>query len=187
MDDIALVEQYRQGRIEALEELIEKYRRPLYSYILNMTGGRDDADDIFQEAWMRAIRNLDRFTHGSMLSWMMRITRNLTIDRARKRKPELSLDVELGDEAGTTHLDMLESGDPDPVASLASGDIAGEVWKAVAELPEEQREVFVMRVKSDMSFKEIAEAQDVSINTSLARMQYAIRKLRVLLEDRELL
>ncbi len=184
MEDATLLDKYREhGDVQALEQLVERYRRPLFGYILNMTEGKGDADEIFQEVWFRALKKLDSYSHKSLLSWLMRIARNLIIDKSRKRKPEVSLDKPVGDEGDTSLIDLVESDERRPDEILTGAEIEGRVMEAVNLLPEEQKDVFLMRVKADLSFKEIAEIQDVSINTALARMQYALTKLRRLLED----
>ena len=183
MEDQDLLEQYKNGNVQALEELVQRYRRPLYSYILNMTEGREDADEIFQETWLRAIKNLDRFTYTSLLSWLMRITRNLVIDRARKKKPDLVLDQPVGDDEDTSRVDLIAGKEVEPGNDLASEEAEDQIMKLVDQLPDEQKEVFLMRVKMELSFKEIAEIQDVSINTALARMQYALTKLRPMVRE----
>jgi RNA polymerase sigma-70 factor (ECF subfamily) len=183
MEDQVLLEQYKNGDVQALEQLVQRYRRPLYSYILNMTEGREDADEIFQETWLRAIKNLDRFTCTSVLSWLMRITRNLVIDRARKKKPDLVLDQAVGDDEATTMVDLISGDQPEPGQQIGSREAENEILALIDQLPDEQKEVFLMRVKMELSFKEIAEIQDVSINTALARMQYALTKLRPMVSE----
>lgn len=177
--DQDLLARYRNGDVAALADLVEKHRRPLFGYIVKMTEGRDDADEIFQEVWLRAIRNQQRFKSGNFCGWLMRIARNLVIDRVRKRKPIVNLVKDDDDE------DPFESrlADPGltPSAVSAAGELGERIDAAVAELPEEQREVFVMRMQGEVPFKEIAEIQGVSINTALARMQYAVQKLRTVL------
>jgi RNA polymerase sigma-70 factor, ECF subfamily len=168
---------YRRGDAEALGEMVEHYRRPLFGFILKMTEGRDEAEDIFQEVWVRAIRHLDTFKERRLLSWLFRIAHNLVIDRARKRKPDESLqDVRDGRPA-------LEERTPSPGASPAdeveNADMKDRIMKAVNRLPPDQKAVFLMRMDGDLPFKEIARIQGVSINTALARMQYALDKLRV--------
>ena len=184
MDDGTLLERYREhDDRQALETLVERYRRPLFGYILNMTEGRGDAEDVFQEVWLRALKNLDRFTNRGLQSWLMRIARNLVIDRARKHKPELTLDKPVGDDEGSTKLDHVASDQRMPDEVLTGEDTQARVFEAVNRLPDDQKDVFLMRVKSELSFKEIAEIQDVSINTALARMQYALAKLRDMLAE----
>lgn len=177
--DQDLLAQYRKGDVASLEQLVEKHRRPLYGYIVKMTEGRDDADDIFQEVWLRAIRNEERFKSGNFCGWLMRIARNLVIDRVRKRKPIVNL-VKDEDDDNPFENRLADPG-PTPCAVSAAGELGERIDDAVAELPAEQREVFVMRMQGEIPFKEIAKIQGVSINTALARMQYAVRKLRTVL------
>ena len=179
LDDNERLERWRRGDANGLRELVDHYRRPLFGFILRMTEGRDDADDIFQEVWFRAIRGLGRYRDRHFLSWLFRITHNIIIDRSRRRKPEVSLDDETGDqiqfEAASTH--------PSPAEVLQDRDLHRRIGQAVADLPPEQREVFLMRMDGELPFKEIARIQKTSINTALARMSYAQDKLRKALED----
>lgn len=179
MDEKAIecLQRYKKGDIQALGRLVEHYRRPLYGFILRMTEGKTDADEIFQEVWLRAIKRLESFRKGNFLSWLFRIAHNLIIDQARvaKRKVELN-DGE--DDARSSWEDGITDGGLDPSGEILEKEIGERVKKAVNLLPAEQREVFLMRVDGDLTFKEIAGIQGVSINTALARMQYALDKLR---------
>ena len=178
--DEVLLALYRKGDVQALSTLVNRYKPRLFAFILNMSGRYDEADDIFQEVWFRAINGLGSYREKSLLAWLTRIAHNLMIDRWRAAKPTVSLDAtEDDDRPGLA--DKLAVAEPDPARQAETGDMARLVMKAVAGLPVEQREVFLMRVKEDLSFREIAEIQGVSINTSLARMQYALLKLRKVL------
>ncbi len=176
------LEQYRRGDLEALGKLVEQYRRPLFSFILKMTEGRGDPEEVFQETWIRAIRNLDRFDDQNLLGWLFRIAHNLVIDRARKLRPEVRPELRTGQSA-TTWFDQVPGGGAGPATVAADNDLGKRISAAVERLPPEQREVFLLRMDSDMSFKDIAKVQGVSINTALARMHYAVRKLREMLKD----
>lgn len=178
--DFQLLAQYRAGDVDAMAALIDRHRRALFGYIVNMSGGQDGADDVFQEVWLKAIRKLDGYREGNFAGWLMRIARNVVIDRSRRRKPTLSLDQE--DPDGRSLGATLADDAPAPGGRLASRDLGARIAVAVAGLPVEQREVFVMRTQADLPFKEIARIQKVSINTALARMQYALNKLRPLLQ-----
>lgn len=183
-DDLALLEQYRAGRAEALAELVERYRKPLFGFILNMTTAYDHADDLFQEVWLRAIRNLDRFDNRNLLGWLFRIAHNLVVDQARRRKPDMSLDAD--NEEGASLKDSLPDPSLTPDQAAASRDQAVRIAQAVHSLAPEQKEVFLLRVEADLPFKEIAAIQGVSINTALGRMHYAVTRLRRILdEDRD--
>lgn len=179
--DQELLAQYRQGDAGAIGVLVERYRRPLYGFILKSTEGHADADEIFQEVWFRALRRIESYKHQNFRAWLMRIARNLIIDRARRKKPVASLDAEFED--GQTLADIVPGPAMAPVEQVRDRELGDRIADAVAVLPDDQREVFLMRTQADMSFKAVAEAQGVSVNTALARMHYAIGKLRAVLQD----
>jgi len=180
--DSQLIMRYRKGEVGALEVLVEKYRRPLFGYLVNMTEGRGDVDELFQEVWFRVIRKLGLYRQRNFFGWIVRIAHNLVIDRARRRKPDFSLDAEV-EAGGFSRVERVPDNGPDPSKKVGDEDLGRRIRRAVNSLPLEQREVFVMRAYSGLSFKQIALAQKVSINTSLARMQYAMTKLRTMLES----
>jgi len=179
--DQELLIRYHHGDVDALEELVDKYRRPLFSFIINMLNNPGDADEIFQEVWFRAIKKLGTYKQKNFFGWLVRIARNLIIDRARRRKPDFSLDQE--HEEGLPLRQTMPGKDPGPERKLENLNLHTKVANAVGNLPGEQKEVFLMRVQANLSFKEIASIQKVSINTALARMQYALTKLRPLLRE----
>jgi RNA polymerase sigma-70 factor (ECF subfamily) len=144
-----------------------------------MTEGRDEADEIFQEVWLRAIRNLDRFKAGNFPGWLVRIAHNLIVDRARKRRPEASLDAE--DEDARPLHETVPAAGLEPSREAAATDLGRRIAAAVDALGREQKEVFLMRTQMGLTFKEIARVQKASINTVLARMHYALGKLRPVL------
>jgi RNA polymerase sigma-70 factor (ECF subfamily) len=170
------LDQYRRGQVEALGKLIEHYRRPLFGFILKMTGTSLEAEEIFQEVWFRAIRKLDSYREKSFLSWLFRIAHNLVIDQSRKKKPAFSLQEHRDDEQPMEEKIAARGLSPDQIAG--GHDMGRRIRAAVARLPVEQREVFLMRTEPELSFKEIAKIQGTSINTALARMQYALAKLK---------
>ncbi|MBA4386836.1 MAG: RNA polymerase subunit sigma-24 [Verrucomicrobia bacterium] len=177
--DRELLERYAKGDVDALGRLVERHRRGLYGFVVNMTRNTAEADDVFQDVWVKVIRRMETYTEQNFGGWLLKIARNVVIDRSRKRKPDISLDAET--EEGGSMMQTLKAKDPDPTQGLDAGHLGKRIALAVEKLPDEQKEVFVMRVQSDLSFKEIAEIQGVSINTALARMQYALAKLRAIL------
>jgi len=179
--DGELLARYRDGQVEALEQLVLRYRRPLFGFILNTVEGRDDADEIFQEVWYKVIRKSHLYKQKNFLGWLVRIARNTIIDRARKKKADVSLDAE--SESSGPLVQVIAGTGPDPGERLDSGELGKRISMAVDGLPHDQKEVFVMRVQAGLPFKEIAHVQGVSINTALARMQYAIAKLRPILKN----
>lgn len=179
--DAELIAEYRNGDTDAMQELVHRHRSSLFGYIVNMTANSGIADDVFQEVWIRAIKKLDKYKNDNFPGWLMRIARNFVIDESRKKKPQLSLDYETED--GQTLQQIVPGKVATPDMEVVSGELAARIADAVEELPPEQKEVFILRVKADMPFKEICKIQDTSINTALARMQYALTKLRDLLKD----
>lgn len=175
--DKALVERYtKDGDIPALELLVERYRKQLYSFIINMISRFDDADDVFQETWFRAVKSLQNYRHDRFLSWLFRIAHNIVVDKWRKNRETISFDAENKD--GFSINDVVSQSGLSPGEEAGLKDAVGVVGVALNKLPREQREVFLMRVQGDLSFREIAKIQSVSINTALARMSYAVAKLR---------
>ncbi len=176
------IREYQDGSVEALGRLVEHTRRPLYGFIAKMMGGHADSDEIFQEVWVRAMRSLDRYRDDRFLSWLFRIAHNLVIDRARKSNRLMSFD-QAATEEGQPLSERLAEPAPGPAEMAAYDDTQAALAAAVARLPPDQREVFLLRTEGDVPFKEIARLQGVSINTALARMQYAVRKLRSELKE----
>lgn len=169
--------EYRSGNVEALGKLVEQYRRPLFSFILKMMEGHRDAEEVFQEVWFRAIKSLPSYRDDKFLSWLFRIAHNLVIDRVRRSRP--MVDIQAGSENGDDAIEtQLADKKIQPDGAVAGKDLGNIITGAVSRLPDEQRSVFLMRTEGDLPFKEIARIQGISINTALARMQYALGKLR---------
>ena len=181
-DDAKLLAAYRNGDSEALGVLVEKYKKPLFGFIYKFSEGREDANEVFQEVWVRAIKNMNRTRQLNLLSWLFRIAHNLMIDRIRRRKPVVSFDTPAS-EGGTAMGELLPSHRLGPDDESGGHALGTRIDAAAAELPPEQREVFWLRMQGGLSFKEIAKVQKCSINTALARMQYALSKLRNELGD----
>lgn len=178
-EDKQRLKRYRAGDTTALEELIEAYRRPLFAFILRMGCPPNQAEDLFQDVWLRALRTLPRFRGDRLLSWLFRIAHNRVIDLARAARPHLSLQAESDNHASLGN--QLASPDPTPDRQADHDDLRQRVRAAVDQLPADQRAVFLMRTEADLSFKEIARIQHTSINTALGRMHYAVEKLRLTL------
>jgi len=181
--DITCIKAYLNGDANALAPLVEKYKRPLYSFILKMTEGREDTDEIFQETWFRALKNIHKFRHKNFLNWLFRIAHNLVIDRARRNKRNVSMQSTTGGDSDSTLEDRLAAPGISPADEAGATHLGTRIEEAVKTLSPEQQEVFMLRMYGNVSFKEIAKIQKCSINTCLARMQYALTKLRSILEE----
>ena len=177
VDDVQLLAAYRNGDSEALGMLVEKYKGPLFGFIYKFSEGHEDADEVFQEVWIRAIKNMNRYRQKNLLSWLFRIAHNLMIDRIRRRRPQVSFDTPASED-GVAVGEQLASPQLGPDGESGGRDLGVRIDAAVNRLPPEQREVFWLRMQSGLSFKDIAKVQKCSINTALARMQYALAKLR---------
>jgi len=180
--DAALLAEYVQGRVQSLDELVERYRKPLFSWFVGMTGSHSDAEDLFQDLWIRVIKNADRFKDVSFRAWMWQIARNLLIDFRRKKKCDFSLD-EVSDEEDHPLLETLVAKGPTPQQDVERTDLARKAMQAVGQLPAVQREVFLMRVEGDIPFQEIAKILKVPLNTALGRMHDATTRLKQMMKE----
>lgn len=179
-DEKDLITRYLNGDIKALEVLVKRFSPKLFGYIINMTRNREVAEDIYQETWKKALLNLSSFKKKNFSGWIMRIARNLVIDFYRQKKPNVSLDTE--DDFNTSLRNSLQAPSKAPDEQVQTTELGNKIRLAISTLPREQRDVFLMRTEADLSFSEICKAQGVSINTALARMQYAVAKLRTALK-----
>lgn len=187
LKDKELVKQFIAGDSIALETLINRHKDRVYTYIYFIVKNEKLAEDIFQDTFIKVIKSLrsGRYNEqGVFVSWVIRIAHNLTIDYFRKetRMPTYSNDI-------NTDIDIFNSKQfaEDTVEDIIIQDqIEHDVRKLVQELPNEQKEVVLLRHFGNMSFKEIAEQTNVSINTALGRMRYALINLRKLIDEKQL-
>ena len=178
LSDQVLLNRYLSGNRSAISQLIERHSRRVKDYIRMMVKDRDVAEDIFQETFIKAVRVIDEGRYvdsGKFLSWILRIAHNQVIDYFRARKQDKSVTES---DAGFDVLGTLRFAEPTVEDRIVCEQVACDVRALVERLPEEQREVVRLRYYGNLSFKEIAEQTDVSINTALGRMRYAILNLR---------
>jgi RNA polymerase sigma-70 factor (ECF subfamily) len=183
-DDETLMLQYAgDGDVEAFEELVSRHEKPVFNFILKRCGNRGKAEELLQETFLRVVRSADSYEpKAKFTTWLYTIARNLCIDRARKQKghTELSLDKPVGDNPDDdTYVDRMADDD----ANSASVDhdrraFREKLKEALEELPDKQREVFVLREFSEMKYREIAEVVDAAVPTVKSRMRYALKALR---------
>lgn len=184
--DKELLEAYCAGNQNAISQLLERYQRRLYDYIFMMVKEADLADDIYQETTIKAVKVIDEGRYadnGKFLSWVMRIAHNQVIDHFRAQKQQR---VTTESEAGYDILGTKVHLEGSVEDRLVGEQIQADVRKLIERLPDEQREVVKMRYYADMSFKEIAEQTQVSINTALGRMRYALINLRKMIKDNDM-
>lgn len=178
LTDEALVTAYAQGDNKAFDTLLRRHQNRVFTYIFNIIKNKEIADDIFQETFVKAIMTIKqgRYTDsGKFSAWLTRIAHNLIIDYFRQEKSENTVSVDNDD---TDLLNRRDLADENIEDLLVTGQINTDVRRIMESLPESQREVLEMRFYRDMSFKEIADATGVSINTALGRMRYAVLNMR---------
>lgn len=181
--DDQLVAAYANGNNEAFDALLNRHKDRVFSYILHIVKDREQAEDIFQETFVKAIMTIKqgRYTDsGKFSAWISRIAHNLIIDFYRQEKAENTISTDSDVTDMLNRRDLAEKNIED---HLVSEQIQEDVRRIIDALPESQREVLMMRYYSDMSFKEIAEATNVSINTALGRMRYAILNMRRIAQE----
>ncbi len=184
--DQALLNSYLQGDRSAISRLIERHTRRVRDYIRMMVKDNDVADDILQETFIKAVRVIDegRYTdNGKFLSWVLRIAHNQVIDHFRAQKQNRQVNES---NAGYNVLGTLRFAEKNVEDRMVADQIEADVRSLVEMLPDEQREVVMMRYFSGLSFKEIAEQTNVSINTALGRMRYALINLRKMIREKNL-
>ena len=181
IEDSILVRDYISGDEAALEKLIHKHNQRLTSFIYSKVMDRDITEDIFQDTFIKVIKTLKKGNYseeGKFLPWVMRIAHNLIIDhfRRNRRMPRFE---------GTEDFNIFSVLGDDKLNAekqLIKDQIDSDLSLLIEELPDDQKEVLMMRIYRDMSFKEISENTGVSINTALGRMRYALINLRKIIE-----
>lgn len=186
LNDQDLVQAYIKGDQTAIETLINRHRSKVYTYILLTIKNQQLAEDLFQETFIKVVQSLRGGKYkdnGRFLSWVIRIAHNLIIDHFRKEKQMNSVSND------DTEVDLFNSrkfSDRNIEEMIVNNQIRAELRALINELPEDQREVVLLRHYGELSFKEIADQTNVSINTALGRMRYALINLRKLIREKDL-
>jgi len=184
--DALLVKNYVEGNENALATLIKRHESKIYGFIYSKIADRDISNDIFQDTFIKVIKTLKSNSYneeGKFLPWVMRISHNLIVDHFRKTKKmpmyreteEFSIFSIMSDDSLTIEGKMIVD------------QVEVDLKKLIQELPEDQKEVLIMRMYQDMSFKEISELTGVSINTALGRMRYALMNLRKIIDKHQII
>jgi RNA polymerase sigma-70 factor, ECF subfamily len=190
--DEMLMVRYQRGDREAFAALVRRYKNPIFNFVFRQVRSGNTAEDVTQDVFLRVVQNAAEFKHEARFStWLYTIARNLCVDHLRKqshrRHPSLDQPVS-GDTADARPL-LDQVADPHPRASVERSVVATEVQskivEAVAALPEEQREVFLLREVANLPFKEIAEITGAGENTVKSRMRYALDRLQEALSEFE--
>ena len=187
LTDTTLISEFISGNSNSFSILLDRYQKRVYGFIFSKVNDPDLADDIFQDTFIKVVKSLrlEKYKdEGRFLSWVIRIAHNLIMDHYRKinRLPKHESRIENFDV-----LDRLIEQSTSIEDSMIETQIHADLSILIEELPDNQKEVLLMRLFKDMSFKEIADHTDVSINTALGRMRYAVINLRKMIEERNLI
>ena len=179
--DAQFVSAYMNGDESALCELINRHKQRIFSFIYSKVFDKDVAEDIFQDTFIKVIKTLKKGAYneqGKFIPWVMRISHNLVIDYFRKnnRMPTFENNTDFN------IFSVISDGNLNAEKKMIKGQVENDVRRLIEELPEDQKQVLVMRIYKEMSFKDISEQTGVSINTALGRMRYALINLRKVID-----
>ena len=186
LSDRVLLNNYLSGDRSAISELIDRHAKRVRSYIGMMVKDDAIADDIFQETFIKAVKVIDEGRYadsGKFLSWILRIAHNRVLDHFRREKSNRQVNES---EAGYDVIGTMRFSEPTAEDDIVHGEIEEAIRELIAMLPDEQQEVVRLRYYDKLSFAEIAEQTDVSINTALGRMRYALINLRRMIQEKNL-
>ena len=190
LSDNELVKLYMDGYEEPLSILVKRHKRRVFSYLYLITRNKELTEDIFQETFFKVIQTLKRGQYneeGKFLPWTLRIAKNLMIDHFRRVKKMPTISSVTNDEGERVDIfDIIPEPHMETRDTKEAKQFKETIRNVVGELPPDQREVVIMRTYYDMSFKEISEITNVSINTSLGRMRYALINLKKMLEEKNI-
>ncbi|MBN2766777.1 MAG: sigma-70 family RNA polymerase sigma factor [Paludibacteraceae bacterium] len=186
LTDDKLVKLYEDGNNEAFEVLLNRYKSKVFSYIFVILRNRELTEDIFQDTFIKAIATIQQGRYvesGRFLGWINRIAHNLIIDHYRREKNENTFSADGIDYDIINNNKLTEKSVED---TLSNEQVLTDVVRLIEYLPDSQRDVVRMRFFEDLSFKEIAEKTEVSINTALGRMRYALMNMRRIAQEKDI-
>jgi RNA polymerase sigma-70 factor (ECF subfamily) len=185
--DEALMLRYRDGDVRAFETLVIRHRKPVYNFILRFVRDSAQAEDVLQETFLRLVKSAEGYERqAKFTTWLYTIARNLCVDASRrgKHRRTTSLDAPAGgDEDGAPLVDLVADGSAGVDRKAIGHELQARLRQAIGSLPEEQREIFLLREVADLQFNEIAAIVGCPENTVKSRMRYALEKLREALEE----
>lgn len=184
--DEELLARFNQGDARAFEVLLSRYERPIYNFILRSVRDRDRAHDLVQDVFLKVVQRANQFKGDSKFStWLYTIARNCCIDHSRKMvfRRHRSLDAPVREDEGGTMLDRVEGKELGADRGSIAKELQSQIALAVEGLPDDQREVFLMRQVQGLPFKEIAKVVGVPENTVKSRMRYALERLQEALSE----
>jgi RNA polymerase sigma factor (sigma-70 family) len=186
ISDYELIQRFIKGEQSCFEQLIHRHKNKVFAYISLYIRDQALAEDLFQDTFMKVIQSVKAgkyYDNGKFLSWVMRIAHNLIIDHFRRMK---QMNTVSNDNYESDIFNSKKLADDTVEDDMIKRQIQKDVRRMISYLPEDQREVVILRHYAGLSFKEIAEITDVSINTALGRMRYALINMRKLMEEKKI-
>lgn len=187
--DRDLISLYINGNEQAFEVILKRHKNKIYNFIFVKIRNTAIAQDIFQETFIKVVNTLKKGNYneeGKFLPWAMRIAHNLTIDYFRKNNKVRLISESSSKSKDFTIFDLLEVKDNNIEDELVHNELISQMEELINHLPASQRDILNMRIYKDMSFKNIAEKENISINTALGRMRYALINIRKLIKKHNL-
>jgi RNA polymerase sigma factor (sigma-70 family) len=184
--DYELIQQFIKGEQSCFEEIIHRHKKKVFAYISLYIRDRALVEDIFQDTFLKVIQSVKSgkyYDNGKFVSWVMRIAHNLIIDHFRRTK---QMNTTSNDDYETDIFNSKRFSDDNIEDILIKRQIQKDVRMLIGQLPDDQKEVVILRHYSGLSFKEIADITDVSINTALGRMRYALINMRKIMEEKNI-
>jgi len=184
--DYELIQKFVSGEQSCFEEIIHRHKNKVFAYISMYIRDQALVEDIFQDTFLKVIQSVKSgryYDNGKFLSWVMRIAHNLIIDHFRRNK---QMNMMSNDDYESDIFNSKKFSDPNIEETIIRRQIKRDVRMIIGRLPDDQKEVVILRHYAGLSFKEIAEITDVSINTALGRMRYALINLRKIMEEKKL-
>lgn len=181
-----LMVRFRDGDVRAFEILLGRHQKPVYEFVLRSVGSHNTAvaEELVQETFLRVVKQAKSYEQrAKFTTWLYTLARNLCIDNSRRMVHRKTRSLDQPDEEGQTLLDRTAAQGPAVDRKVIGQQLQTRLQQAIDALPEDQREVFLMREQADLSFKEIADIIGISENTVKSRMRYALEKLRAQLEE----
>jgi RNA polymerase sigma-70 factor (ECF subfamily) len=186
ISDYELIQQFIKGEQCCFEELIRRHKNKVFAYIGLYIRDQSLVEDIFQDTFLKVIQSVKAgkyYDNGKFLSWVMRIAHNLIIDHFRRLK---QMNTMSNDDYESDLFNSWKLADANIEDNIIRGQIRKDVRKLIGQLPDDQKEVVILRHYAGLSFKEIADITDVSINTALGRMRYALINMRKIMQEKQM-
>jgi RNA polymerase sigma factor (sigma-70 family) len=184
--DYELIQRFIKGEQSCFEEIIHRHKNKIFAYISLYIRDQALVEDIFQDTFLKVIQSVKSgryYDNGKFLSWVMRIAHNLIIDHFRRMK---QINTMSNDDYESDLFNTRKLAEPNIEDNIVRIQIKKDVRKLINQLPDDQREVVILRHYAGLSFKEIADLTDVSINTALGRMRYALINMRKIMEEKQI-